>query len=114
MIRRCGCVCQLRKWIQHEIKNRRLEYPNLVGNWPVERQEQVLAAAGMRSLHPLGGQYGNDPLNSECLECGTAQADTLFVVSEGTRPVLATTSNATRSAPGRQLKPIRQIRQIIR
>lgn len=73
------------KWIEHGAENRRLGYPNLVGDWPVERQEQLLAAAGMRSLHPLGDQDGNDPLNVECLECGAAQADTLFGVSEGIR-----------------------------
>lgn len=85
MIRRGGWVCQMCKWIQHGIENRRLGYPNLVGDWPVERQEQVLTAAGMRSLHPLGDQDGNDPLNVECLECGAAQADTLFGISEGIR-----------------------------
>ncbi|WP_326959555.1 hypothetical protein [Amycolatopsis sp. NBC_01286] len=73
------------KWIEHGAENRRLGYPNLVGDWPVERQEQLLAAAGMRSLHPLGDQDGNEPLNVECLECGAAQTDTLFGVSEGIR-----------------------------
>lgn len=72
MIRRGGWVCQMCKWAAHGQWNRDSGFENLSSAWPVAKQEQLLAAASMRSIHPLGDQDGNDPLNVECLDCGAA------------------------------------------
>lgn len=79
MLRRGGWVCQMCKhggWSWHS---------GWSGDWPVARQEQLFAAAGLRPLQPLGDAHRSDPVNVECIECGGAQVDTLRGFSEGVR-----------------------------
>ena len=83
MLRRGGWTCQMCKWIELSPRNRRLGA--VTQWWPVARQEQLLQAAGMRSLLPLGDADGDEPVNYECLDCGGAAADSLFGISEGLR-----------------------------
>ncbi|GHH57942.1 hypothetical protein GCM10017774_78540 [Lentzea cavernae] len=72
------------KWIELGPRNRLLGA--VTEWWPVARQEQLLRAAGMRSLLPLGDADGDEPINYECDECGGAGADCLFGIAEGLRP----------------------------
>ncbi len=83
MVRRGGWVCQMCKWLQLGPRYRAMHAGR--GDWPVALQEQLLAAAGMRSLLPLGDADGLEPVNVECLQCGGAQADKLDGISEGLR-----------------------------
>lgn len=83
MIRRGGWVCQMCKWLELGPRYRGMNAGR--GDWPVARQEQLLAAAGMRSLLPQADADGLEPVNVECLTCGAAQADHLDGISEGLR-----------------------------
>ncbi|WP_143139122.1 hypothetical protein [Lentzea waywayandensis] len=83
MIRRGDWTCQMCKWIELGPESRRMGA--VTQWWPVERQEQLLRAAGMRPLLPLGDSDGHEPINYECLECGGAAADSIFGISEGLR-----------------------------
>jgi hypothetical protein len=85
MIRRGGWVCQMCKWAELGPDNRRLGAGHLREGWPVARQELLLGAAGLRSLLPLGDADGDEPINYECLQCGGAQVDRLFGISEALR-----------------------------
>ncbi len=71
------------KWIDLGPRNRALGA--VTQQWSVARQEQLLLAANMRSLLPLGDADGDEPINYECLECGGAAADSLFGIAEGLR-----------------------------
>lgn len=86
MIRRGGWTCQ---WCRRALNAARTaELPFTVRDsqpCSVGEQEAVLAAAGMKSLSPLGLQTWGEPLNVECLECGSAQADSVLGISEGVR-----------------------------
>jgi hypothetical protein len=73
MLRRGGWTCQMCKWTGLGPRNRALGA--VTQQWSVARQEQLLLAANMRSLLPLGDADGDEPINSECLECGGAAAD---------------------------------------
>lgn len=54
--------------------------------WSMDRQEQLLVVAGFRPLAPLvDNAPGDHPVNVECTECGAAQTDSLFGLSEGVR-----------------------------
>lgn len=83
MLRRGGWTCQMYKWIDLGPRNRALGA--VTAQWPVARQEQLLRAASMRSLLPLGDADGEEPINYECLECGGAAADSVFGIAEGLR-----------------------------
>ncbi|ACU37521.1 hypothetical protein [Actinosynnema mirum] len=83
MIRRGGWTCQMCKWIELGPRNRLLGA--VTEHWSVARQEQLLLAANMRSLLPLGDADGDEPVNYECLECGGAAADHIFGIAEGLR-----------------------------
>lgn len=69
-----------------------------LGDWPVARQEQLLAAARMRSVLPRADADGLDPVNVECLTCGGAQADSLDGISDGLR-LSRSHCNAARFSP---------------
>lgn len=86
MIRRGGWVCQMCKRTGSLAEMRQWAwYSDHTDVWPVARQEQLLAAAGLRPLQPLGDADKNEPVNVECVECGGAQVDTLCGFSEGLR-----------------------------
>ena len=86
MVRRGGWVCQMCRRGGNLAEMRQWSwYGSHAGVWPVARQEQMLAAAGLRPLQPLGDADKNTPVNVECLECGEAQVDTLWGFSEGIR-----------------------------
>lgn len=54
--------------------------------WTLHQQIELLQTAGFIPLHPLSNLSAGDlPLNVECLECGGAQVDSLFGISEGVR-----------------------------
>jgi hypothetical protein len=83
MIRKGGWVCQMCKAYtagpEWRLRGAATQ------EWPVARQEQLLVAAGMRSLLPLGDGDGHDSINYECLQCPGAGADSIFGISEGIR-----------------------------
>ncbi|MGY1738376.1 hypothetical protein [Geodermatophilus sp. SYSU D00684] len=83
MLRRGGWVCQMCKWLELGPPYRAMNASRR--DWPVALQEQLLAAAGMRSVLPLGDADGFDPINYECLQCGGAQADSLDGIYGGVR-----------------------------
>ena len=86
MVRRGGWVCQMCKRTGLLAGMREYGwYAEHADVWPVARQEQMLAAAGLRPLEPLADADRNEPVNVECLECGGAQVDTLFGFAEGIR-----------------------------
>lgn len=99
MIRRGGWVCQACKWLELGPRYRAMNAVR--GDWLVARQEQLLAAAGMRSLLLLGDADGFDPVNVECLHCGGAQANHLDGIAEGLRLswLPCTHCNTARFAP---------------
>ena len=69
MIRRGGWVCQMCKRSGNLAQMRQWPwYGDHADVWPVARQEQMLAAAGLRPLQPLGDADKNTPINVECLE----------------------------------------------
>lgn len=81
MLRR-GWVCQACKlaaltasgWLQGR------------ATWSLRQQTELLAAAGFIALEPLHDVSPGDlPVNVECLECGGAQVDSFFGISEGVR-----------------------------
>ena len=54
--------------------------------WSLDRQEQLLVVAGFTPLAPLVDNAPADwPVNVQCTECGGAQTDSLFGLSEGVR-----------------------------
>lgn len=83
MMRRGGWVCQICKHLESGPRWRALGA--VTQEWPVARQEQLLIAAGMRSLLPLADADGHDPINVECTQCGGVQVESLFGISEGLR-----------------------------
>lgn len=84
MIRRGGWVC---RWCKEAGDAAKFAALPIAGNNAclVGAQESILAAAGMRSLLPLMDQTQAEPLNVECLECGAAQAQSPYSISEGVR-----------------------------
>jgi hypothetical protein len=54
--------------------------------WSLDRQEQLLVVAGFTPLLPLTDNVpGDSPVNVLCNECGGAQTDSVFGLSEGVR-----------------------------